>query len=546
MPRFLFLAVQAWPVYPSHAAWLLQGSVSGESWQWITVETAIRDSPAAVLERVLPNDPDVLGATFTLFNREWLATFLARFRAVNPRTIVIGGGPELLGDSRGFFEPIPLVHLGIRGEGERALRQWLTVWNRPERWGEIPGVIWRDAEGRIHDDGREAERPEEAEIVSPYLRELQEKRPPFVFLETVRGCSGACLFCTSASRGGTRYFSLERIADEVDAIRNAGVNEVRLLDRTFNEKEDRACAILALLRDRHPQARVHLEIDPSLMTPALAETMKTFAVGQLHVEAGVQTLEPKARAASGRRGSVEAVWEGLTLLRQAGSPILHLDLLAGLPEQTWEGLLSDLSAIVRWGPEAIQLEVVKVLPGTLLARQAARRGIRYSPFPPYEVLATPTFSYADLRRAARLSRLVDGYYNERSLRPVMQRISREDPDFWAVFESVVIFPEMGREGLTLERRYTLLAEWLERHRPSLLADLVDAWYRREPVIHPRLGRARVRSPRLPEGRVLEGGCDEGPYWRVIEVEAPLKRWYAWQMEKGGHRRLVAVFRPESQ
>ncbi len=546
MPRFVFLAVNALPVYPSHAARLLRECLPGDSpWQWTTVETSLRESPTSVLEDILLLGPDALGVTFYLFNREWLHAFLKRFRILRPNTVVIGGGPEWLGDSRRFFDPFPLVHAGVRGEGEVAFPQWLSVWDRPEKWGAIQGLIWKDPQGRIVDEGREAVRPREEEIPLPRLEEQEKRTHPFVFLETMRGCSGACVFCTSAGRGGVRFFSLSRVKEELATLHLAGVREIRLLDRTFNDDEQRACERLMNFLTIAPDTRFHLEFDPTKMTSQLAAICRRFLPGLLHIEAGVQTLEPYVRAACGLRGTPLEVWAGLNLLRTTPAE-LHLDLLAGLPGQTWEGLLADLTALAAWGPEAIQLETVKILPGTQLARQATARGIRSSPCPPYEVLETPTFSFSNLRQAARLSRIVDWYYNERSLRPVVQRLSREIPDFWRNMEMFLSEREVWRDGLSLERRFALLYEWLSPERPSQRAFLTETWYRRSPTIHPDLDPARVRSPRLPEGLIREEGSETGPYWRVIEVEGNPRRYFAWRIENGGRRTLGAILHPKAQ
>ena len=59
----------------------------------------------------------------------------------------------------------------------------------------------------------------------------------------------------------------------------------------------------------------------------------------------------------------------------------------------------------------IQLESLKLLPGTEMRRRAEELGIKYSPLPPYEVLQTHEISVSELQTARQLSRLLDGFYN---------------------------------------------------------------------------------------------------------------------------------------
>ncbi|MEN6430241.1 MAG: hypothetical protein ABFC80_05270, partial [Coriobacteriales bacterium] len=50
-------------------------------------------------------------------------------------------------------------------------------------------------------------------------------------------------------------------------------------------------------------------------------------------------------------------------------------------------------------PGKVQTSTLRVLPGTDLWARADELGLVYDPEPPHEVIATPTMSYRDLRRA---------------------------------------------------------------------------------------------------------------------------------------------------
>ena len=71
--------------------------------------------------------------------------------------------------------------------------------------------------------------------------------------------------------------------------------------------------------------------------------------------------------------------------------------------------------------EEIQLESLKLLPGTEMRRRAEELGIQYSPLPPYEVLQTREINVSELQTARQLSRLLDGFYNT----PAWQSITRK-------------------------------------------------------------------------------------------------------------------------
>ncbi len=537
--RLVFLAVNASYAHTSLAAWLLKGVADPERWDWQTVETAVSDAVPAVLERVCAMNPDVLAVTFYLFNRPWLNEFLVRFRGLSPRTVVIGGGPEWLGDCTAFFQPVALVDAGIRGEGEIAFRAWLNVWDQRDAWDGIPGLVGLK-EGRVQDAGMEAERPEPEAIPSPYAREIQGFGKPFVQLETSRGCRGACLFCTSAGRGNVRLFPLERVRADLGAIRAAGIREVRVLDRTFNDDEARAMELLELFRAECPQMRFHLELDPARVTDRFAGALSRFLPGRLQVEAGVQTLDAAAMRESGRRGTPAEVLAGLQRLTGVFGLEIHVDLIAALPSGTWDVLMRDLTLLTLLGVAEIQLEVLKLLPGTRLEAMRDRWGLVAASVPPYEALRTLTFPADAVWRAARLARVVDTFHNQPALRPLTRKACMMMPGFWTTLADSVDTEGGMRESWSLRKRFRLFKRVLSGACPGLLPDLVDAWYRRDDGIDEELAPARMWRGPVPAGlRLVEG--ESGAYDRVVRVEGPPARFYAFRVQADGTRRLAAVW-----
>ncbi|NIP24811.1 DUF4080 domain-containing protein, partial [candidate division KSB1 bacterium] len=62
-------------------------------------------------------------------------------------------------------------------------------------------------------------------------------------------------------------------------------------------------------------------------------------------------------------------------------------------------------------PHHLQIEPVKLLPGSPLRDQAAELQIHFDPNPPYTILDSPNFPYEDLHRLQDISRILDLTYN---------------------------------------------------------------------------------------------------------------------------------------
>ena len=127
----------------------------------------------------------------------------------------------------------------------------------------------------------------------------------------------------------------------------------------------------------------------------------------------------------------------------------HADLIAGLPLYRLEEIFEDVRTLASYRAGEIQLESLKLLPGTEMRRRASELGIRYAPFPPYEVLSTNEITPDELQTARMLSlhRFLD----------YLIRIGVID------------------QPMSLERRGILLYKFCKENYPTYETDMTLAW-----------------------------------------------------------------------
>lgn len=438
---------------------------------WTVVRGTVDADPGELARQVVAAQPDVVGATLYLFNRRAVVEVLARIRALDPTCRIAVGGPECLGNNAALLGETS-ADAAFRGEGEEPFAAWLERLRDNRDWQGIPGLCYRDGDGVYHDEGTSPRWLGFAEQPFPADHPLLPTDRPFLQYETARGCAGTCTFCTSGEAGAVRAKSVALVAQELAALRERGVCELRLLDRTFNLPVSRCVALLRLFREEFPELRFHLEIHPGLLAEPIREELAQARPGQLHVEAGIQSLSPTVLARIGRRTAVEQVLSGLRFLLSCPAFEAHVDLLAGLPGQTFAEVLADAAQLVALGPAEIQLELLKVLPGTQLARTATELGLAYSPLPPYEVLRTTTCPAAELARAAQLSRLLDRFSNPPILQPAFRLLATDATALAGLLEACA---EALDAPIALDRRLRLLAELATGH-PEATEALQLAWF----------------------------------------------------------------------
>ncbi|MDD3694707.1 MAG: DUF4080 domain-containing protein [Lentisphaeria bacterium] len=478
--RLVWLSINASYSHSSLALPLLhQAAQSQSSWTWQKLESSLGDNPGELALRLSELQADLLCCSLFLFNCEFVYSILQRFRVLHPHCVIIAGGPECLGPGAvKVLQNCSAIDLAISGEGEAILPKIMQIISQGDRPRGLPGMAWREAaNGKIA--ARELQPPLQYQAwpndSPPCMSEFFATDKPFVQMETTRGCPHGCSYCSS-NRTQVRSKSLQQVEQELKLLSQKGVQEIRLLDRTFNLPEKRALQLLQMFRLQFPQLKFHLEIHPQYLGAELREELKLANPGQLHLEAGIQSLQDEVLQALGREASADKSLQGLEFLSRCKAFETHADLLAGLPKQSYNNIVDDVKRLIALGPAEIQLEILKVLPGTPLQTQAETLGLRHSPEPPYEILQTALLSPRELRLASALSRLIDLFYNQQKLQAPFRLACAENDGFIDAFMLFLTNQGFSAQWTgSLAKRYSLFAEFCQEGSAQLKDCLALHW-----------------------------------------------------------------------
>ena len=215
-----------------------------------------------------------------------------------------------------------------------------------------------------------------------------------------------------------------------------------------------------------------------------------------------------------------------------------MDLLAGLPLASLDQVVRDLNRVSELGPQEIQLETVKVLPGTPLAEQTTALGLVHAPTPPYEVLRTPHVSYADLEAARALARVIDQYYNHARLRAAVRAAAATDAGFYSGFARFLSRRYETDAPAALEHRFRRLHEYLAQvSAGEAQAILEQDWIRCGLSAAQGLRPATPWHGALPAAAVLTAGDAQACARRNARIwlltQAAGERWFVFDRSAPG-------------
>ncbi len=364
------------------------------------------EDTATCVATILANNPDAVGFSMYLWNREMCENIAIALRRQKPHITLFAGGPEPTGDPEGVLRDAPFDFL-ILGEGEIPFVEAMGRLSEGNKVAGILGIALPQAGEYSTSQGRPVTLLDT--IPSPYLTEtLDPAALGGVLWQLSRGCDFGCDFCfDQRGRGPVRRFSLERIRAELGLFAKSRVAQIFVLDSTFNRDMQRAKAVLRLIAKTAPHIHFHFETRSEFIDDEMA---RLFAHITCSLQIGLQSADPEVNRGVGRHFDRAAFVRKITLLNEAGA-IFGFDLMYGLPGDTLRGFAASLDFAISLAPNHLDIFPLAVLPGTPLAARASAAHLRHREAPPYTVYSTPSFSARDMERAATLANACDIFYS---------------------------------------------------------------------------------------------------------------------------------------
>jgi len=291
------------------SGWFLAEFLQQKGIEIVEKYHSVNEDYDTLRNEILCKEWDAVLFSVYIFNVKTVRQLIKDIRKASSCKIIVGG-PEVDLD-------LDANHI-VFGEGETALYNLLTSSGEKVIYGKNITNL---------DD-----------IPSPYtVKRLSESKNKLIYYESSRGCPFSCSYCMAGLTKGVRYFSLERVQNDLKRIVDSGAKIIKFTDRTFNANTERTNAILNMIANNFADKDVcfHFEVGGDLFNKSTLDILKTLPVGLVQMEAGVQTLNEKSLQAICRKFNKERFLQNITKILSYNNIHMHLDLIAGLPYEDY-------------------------------------------------------------------------------------------------------------------------------------------------------------------------------------------------------------------
>lgn len=393
-------------------------------------ETNINNQVFNIIKDIYELNPDKIIFSTYIWNKEYVVEIVRELKKVLPNVEIILGGPEVSYKWEKFMANMPEVDALLLGEGEKVILNFLTKKDK-----KALGVVYRE-NGEIIFNGIE---PiiENLDIVPfPYEDWELEDRTKIFYYESSRGCPFSCSYCLSSIDKTVRYYSLDRVKKDLKRFLDSPIKLLKFVDRTFNLKKERYMEIWKFLLENYREGiTFHFEINANIFDDETLDFLEKVPKGYFQFEIGVQSINPETMVAIKRNNILDKLAHNIR--RISRNIHLHLDLIAGLPYETYDIFKNSFNYVYNLKPEMIQLGFLKLLKGTQMYDEVEKYQYKYYSRPPYEVFSNKFISFGELVKLKNLEKMLDYYYNSEKFRYTCDFVINNNFDTpFAFFEKI--------------------------------------------------------------------------------------------------------------
>lgn len=465
MKKVILTAINARYFHTNLAVRCLKAA-SGKGQNVEIVERTINDSSDDIIQQIALKNPDAVGFSCYIWNIEKILKIADDLKKILPNCFIFMGGPEVSYDSIELLCQNRFIDMIIIGEGELIFSEWIKKIDTDMDISNILGTVQR-VNNEIIQNPPNTNKYDLNEL--PFLYDnLEEYDNKIVYFETSRGCPFKCSYCMSSLLESMVYMDVDKVLFAFEYFLKNNVQQVKLVDRTFNYPIKRANEILEkliTLSKKYPDSKTnfHFEITGTQVNDEMIDILRKAPEGLIQFEIGIQSTNHETLEAINRKQDKDKLFNIIKKILALKNIVVYIDLIAGLPYESYSQFANSFNDAYLLGAHKIHLGFLKVLKGSDIRRNAKKYGIVYTSTAPYKVLKTSKISYRELVLLDKVEQLVEIYKNSRHYNKTMLFVIDKFETPFELFEKFSFFLEdkafFGNQN-KITTQFELLFEFL--------------------------------------------------------------------------------------
>lgn len=364
-----------------------------------------------ILRQIDELECDVIGFCCYIWNIEMTIHLTRLLHSIRPDLIIILGGPEVSYCADEILENNRHLSFIIQGEGEIAFVELMEALEKGQKNPHIDGVRGIDEKGHLFGSRDVVEVPDLNVIPFPYSEEeMAALANKIVYYESSRGCPFSCQYCLSGNKNKVRFFDEARTIGELQWFMDHNVRQVKFVDRTFNCHKRHHLPIMKFILEAQTTTNFHLEMEGVLLSEEEVRILNEAPKGRFQIEVGVQSTNEQTLEAICRRNEWDHIVKMVKPIIDGGRTHVHLDLIIGLPYESYHIFKKSFTDLYNLQPQALQLGFLKLLKGSGV-RKMAQFAYIHDALAPYEVLSNHVMDYKEVRFLKVFEDVFESFYN---------------------------------------------------------------------------------------------------------------------------------------
>lgn len=379
-------------------------------------EFTIKDNPEKILNTI--KEYDLVGFSCYIWNIEYIKALLKR---IDTKIKVLLGGPEVTYNPSYYLDNFH-VDFVIKNEGEIAFNNLIHALENNLPIDKINNLVTKDF------NNPSLEIFDLKVLKSPHDLP-NDYRNRITYIETSRGCPFKCSYCLASLEKHVRYFDIEQVKNDLLSLMEKGATVFKFLDRTFNLNPKHTMDLFTFIIENHyPNTSFQFEITGDILPSEIIDYLNKNAPKHLiRFEIGIQSTNENANKLVNRNQDLEKLFYNIIKIRDANVIDLHLDLIAGLPNEDLNSFAKTFNDVISLKPLELQLGFLKFLKGTKLFEDAHIYNYKFNDVAPYEIIESNFLSRDDLNKIRIVENVLEKYYNSHFIPKTIEYILNNVP-----------------------------------------------------------------------------------------------------------------------